>query len=807
MDLEDVPIQLGRTTTLGEIRLQPQPVELEPIIVSARRTVIDPASATTGANLTRDMYETLPIDRDYQSVIALLPQANTSYLEQFDPDPVNIGGSTGLENVYYIEGLNVTDPYRGLGGTELPYNFVGEVQVQQGGYEAEHGRALGGIINILTPSGGDEFRFSAFGFFNNDALTATGKRGVWDLGVQGASDYDFGVSAAGPIIRSRLWFFAAYNPHIQTQDLELPGVGVYEDRTTTHRFAGKLSWRAGRETDITLAVFGDPTRQRRSSNLWAYPPPTSLANPDPLLGDWTLGGVNVSLRGRSLLSPRLLLEASLGHSWRNEDVQGATERGRTEPYFQDFTTGTLSGGYGYSEDIDVARTSGRLVGTVFLGRHTAKVGVAYEENRLDIAADYLDRGIILRFEPDYYFVFEGDNNSRVRNRVPTVYVQDSWLVTDRLTLNLGLRWDGQYLIGTGDSVAQSITDQWQPRLAFVFQPGELGSQRIFGSAGRYYMQMPLFYSVLMHTDRDDCSAESAEDPRDPTVELDFWCSPMPQGSKVEGMHGEHFDELTLGYERALGSNTKLTIRGIYRRLGDVVGYGLLPQDEGFEVVTGNTGRGELSFLPEPTRDYSALELTLDGMAGQRLRYLASYVLSRTDGNYSGLYVGDHGIALPGSNEMLHLPEQGPNSTGLLPNDRTHVFRLFGSYALNFGLTAGAFFTLQSGTPLNELGAGRVVFRQVNLIPRGTAGRTSTIWDLNLRLMYDFGRRDLGGVSARLILDLLHVGNPQRVVLTDQTRYLALDPDTGEQTAPNATFGEPLNHQPPMTLRLGLEVSY
>lgn len=810
--LEDVIVQLGRTTALGEIFLEAQPVELEPLVVSARGAVIDPTSTTTGANLTSDSYELLPVERDLESVIALLPQANVSYLGTLDPDPVNIGGATGLENVYYIEGINVTDVHRNIGGAELPYNFVREVQVKQGGYEAEHGRALGGIVNVLTQSGGDEFRVNAFGYFTNDALIATGLPGAYDLGQEGAADYDLGFSIGGPIVRSRLWFFSAYNPRVQTLDLQLPSVGVYQDRKTTHRFAGKLDWHAGEATDLTLSLFGDPTQHRKIGNWWVWPPPAALGNADPYLADWSVGTFNISLQARSQIGRRLLLEGTLGRSWRDEDQQGDTERGRTEPLVNDYTTGEVYGGFGFREDHDGARTSGQLAATLFLGRHTAKAGLAYEENRLDVLTNSFDPGIVFRYQ-DFDFVIQDNNDNTVRNRVPTAYLQDSWKVTNRLTLNAGLRWDGQYLIGTGDSVAQAITDQWQPRLGIVYQPGELGTQKIFGSAGRYYLQLPLFYSKLVHTIRDDCTAVTDQDSLDPEVELEFYCTPMPQGEKVEGLRGEHFDEFTLGYERALGADVKLSLRGVHRVLREAIGAGFLPEGGvtpavDYEVAVGNIGQGELSFLPEPRREYSALEATVGGTAaGRRLRFLASYVLSRSYGNYTGQFISDQGQALPGINTMLEVIEQNVNSTGLMPNDRTHSLKLSGSYAFDFGLTAGTFFALQSGTPLSEFGASPIFFRWVFLVPRGTAGRTPTIWDLNLRLTYDVGHRARdGGRSVRLILDLLHVGNPQEVVNVDQARYLGVDGD-GNQTDPSPTFGQPLVHQPPMTLRLGAEVSF
>ena len=95
---EDVSIRLGNTTTLGEVRLQLPTVEMPEIVVSGKRALIDPTSTTLGANLEARTYEALPVDRNFRSIITLIPQANASFLG----DEVNISGSTGLANAYFI---------------------------------------------------------------------------------------------------------------------------------------------------------------------------------------------------------------------------------------------------------------------------------------------------------------------------------------------------------------------------------------------------------------------------------------------------------------------------------------------------------------------------------------------------------------------------------------------------------------------------------------------------------------------------------------------------------------------------------
>ncbi|PYO86578.1 MAG: hypothetical protein DMD66_13235, partial [Gemmatimonadetes bacterium] len=162
--VDSLLVRIGNTTNLGLITLEPQALELGEIVINAQRLSIDPASTTIGANVDAATYDALPVGRDYRSVVAFLPHANTSY---YPGDPVNIGGATGLENAYFIDGVNVTDVHLDPPASDfvLPYNFVRTVEVKEGGYDAGYGRAIGGTVNAVTYSGGNAFEGSVFAFF------------------------------------------------------------------------------------------------------------------------------------------------------------------------------------------------------------------------------------------------------------------------------------------------------------------------------------------------------------------------------------------------------------------------------------------------------------------------------------------------------------------------------------------------------------------------------------------------------------------------------------------------------------------
>ncbi len=173
---QNVQVQLGKTIFLGEIQLKPQNIDLPEVVISGNTLSIDPNSTVVGANLHLKDFERLPLDRNYRSVAALLPMANTSYLG----DEINIAGATGGENKYFIDGIDATDSFLGSTGTNLPNNFVKEIEVKEGGYEAEFPGSLGGTLNVVTLSGSNEFHGSVSGFFTSNRFTANRKIGLLD---------------------------------------------------------------------------------------------------------------------------------------------------------------------------------------------------------------------------------------------------------------------------------------------------------------------------------------------------------------------------------------------------------------------------------------------------------------------------------------------------------------------------------------------------------------------------------------------------------------------------------------------------
>lgn len=797
---DNVSIRLGKTTFMGEIRLQSQAIEMPAITVSGARPLIDPASTTAGGNLVAEDYAILPVERNYRNITTLLPQVNSSFIG----DGIGFCGATGLENKYYIDGVDVTDPWRGRTATNLPYNFVKEIEVRAGGYEAEYRSALGGIVNVITYSGGNLLHGQAFGFYANNRFADEPRQGALEPGKGDFAQFDAGLSLGGPLARDKLWFFVAYNPTFEREDVKIPGIRFYNDHSTTHIFAGKLTLRASEKNNLALTISGDPSKRRAVGEIYgAFGTPSAFANPDPYLADLRFGSVNVSLNGNHILNDRFMLATSLSQLRRKEQYLPATDRGRSQPLFIDAANGIWSGGYPINLDDLSVQSFASIKGTLISGNHTLKTGLEYKENRLD---HNMYGGAVMSFGATAYLYSFVSQKGTVSNRMPASFIQDSWQLSDRLRINIGLRWDGQFLVGSNAKVVQRINHQFQPRLGLIYQPGETGSQKIFGSFGRFYQELATFLSTLYHIEGSRLLYITYDhDPRlDPSRGDSLSVGTSQIRPEVNDLDGQHFDEFTVGYERAVGKNFKIGLRGVYRTLRDAIEDGHVPTANDF--FYGNPGKGLLSIYPKATRDYTSLELTLEKFGSQRFNFLASYVWSRNYGNYSGLFDMESIFAAPNSGGNFNDSVLMLNSTGLLTNDRTHAFKLSGSYRWDFGVTVGTAFSWLSGTPLNEYGGTTIPGYTGFLRQRGTAGRTPSILDFNLRVAYDFAKRDRAVLRPRVILDAFHIGSRRQSVNFEQIHYFDLD-ENGNQTNPNPIYGHATKYQPPMAVRLGLEVGF
>jgi carboxypeptidase family protein/TonB-dependent receptor-like protein len=290
---KNATVTLDSTATAN---LQMQVSAKEAITVTGEAPLIDTASTTTGTNYSAKVMEKLPLGANYASIVLSQPGVQTDNGEtQGRALAVSIYGSTSAENLWIIDGVNTTNVIKGFQGKAINGEFIQEVEVKTGGYQAEYGRNTGGVINVVTKSGGNEFHGDLFGYYNSPGMSANPRfdktaayaRNGDALNTPGnivtpQDRREGGVDLGGYAWKDRIWFFGAFDRTL-TDDNVVPLTGALSNQQFNQHFlanlwAGKLTFNVAQGTTIVGTIFADP-----QVNTGAILVPTGVPGipPDP----------------------------------------------------------------------------------------------------------------------------------------------------------------------------------------------------------------------------------------------------------------------------------------------------------------------------------------------------------------------------------------------------------------------------------------------------------------------------------------------------------------------------------------------
>ncbi len=240
----DIPMQVGGTDTVVE--------------VSGQAPLIDTTTNTTQSNITEDVIQDVPHGRSFQSVIQFAPSARNEPLEgsnrasngtggvspgngsNGNPYGFSVAGGSDSENSYLVEGQETANLIGGYSHTNVPFDFIDEVQIKSSGIEAEHGGALGGVVNVVMKKGTNQYHGSVFAQFENDSLDgsptaysrydplSSGTPTTWgfiDPDYQNVqpikphtSDVFPGFTFGGPILKDKVFGFIGFNPEWNNEE-------------------------------------------------------------------------------------------------------------------------------------------------------------------------------------------------------------------------------------------------------------------------------------------------------------------------------------------------------------------------------------------------------------------------------------------------------------------------------------------------------------------------------------------------------------------------------------------------------------
>jgi hypothetical protein len=845
-----IRVDIGRTYKL-DVVMETGAIRQE-IVVTGKSPVIDVRKSASAVNISKEIFTKLPKGRDFMTIVTQTAGLNfesefQNADERADGDyaaGVSFDGASASENTFYIDGVDTTTLYEGKAGAGVNFDFIEEVQVKSSGYAAEYGGSMGGVISVITRSGGNEFHGQVGAYYDGSVLSGA-ERPVLRVNPfdEDLAEYvtypkdkmnrfEPGFGFGGYLLKDKLWFFGSFMPKFQTTErngnnwpvpnpvtenpistifageTHFSGSNVFTRKDTTYQASLKLT--AQLANNLRLSISGTMDSSNWKGEL---PATDGSGNPEKDYAKFGFKQPKMTIGGNVdyTLGNNLMVNASLGY-FHADNVQLV---GPTEPRYLFLTTNadvegvsqewvrprnwanyTVDDGYQTTKEIET-----KLTGTFdvtyyanLAGEHVFKAGVQMVRVGVDKDSAYPFNYYRFYWGRDYE---HSDAQTRpttlgyvevrdpfgVKAKVDStrwaVYLQDSWTISEKFTLNIGARVEKEdipaFAPGYEPPVRFDFFDKFAPRVGFAYDIFGDSSLKIFGSFGIYYDVMKLEMAEGSYGGFKWLS--HYYDMIDPDWYNVYKQTTHPQTGGLYG--GQYYEtrnwravsfdttqpdmkpyqknEFTFGVQKTLTEDWTISGRFLYNNIVNAI------EDIGVLIggsehyYNGNPGSAWIQekydeaqaagTMPEgivatkAVRKYTSATINLDRKFKNNWLGGISYTWSRLYGNFAGLASSDeHGRKSPSVERyfdgwFLTYNQDGEDYLGLLATDRPHQFKLYGAYTFDWGLTLGMNAYAMTGTPLQT----EVYLNDMQgfyPLGRGNLGRNPFIWQVDLYAEYN-----------------------------------------------------------------------
>ena len=791
-----------RSVTVAPTQTVALEVALGPAALSETVQVVARADVFTGtaqvaSNFTQELMEDLPTSRTLVAAALMAPNVRASGPggQSGADGSLVISGAMAFDSLYMVNGVAVTENLRGQPFTLFIEDAIQEVTVSTAGISAEFGRFGGGMVNAVTKSGGNRFTGSFRASFNNDSWRTITPFNETKLDKT-IPTYEY--TAGGPVARDRLWFFTAGRLRTSEEARQTVVTNITYPRTDDEkRFEGKVthSLAPGHTVRGTYMKIAQQIANTNFQNAMDLRSLYNQKQPQDLL----------ALNYNGLLGSRVAFEAQF--SRRNFSITdaGATS---TDPIDGTLLIDLARGGTSFRywsptfcacNDDERDNTDLLLKGSYFLssdraGAHTMVFGYdRYNDHRRtnnhQSGSDYriLGTSTVVR-DNVIYPVFVGPStliqynpisleSSGTNLRANALFFNDTWRVSDRLSLNLGLRWDandGEDAAGNAVSDASKIS----PRVAATWDPAGDGQWTISGSVAKYVSGLNSGIAEVSPAGNSanyqwayagpaiNTDAAGSLVPTDVALRQLFdWFNANGGTSRValtaevpgvntlirDSLKSPNAVEYATGISRTLGARGSLRVDYVFRDFND---FYVTRTDLSTGRVTDSLGTEFDVNLIENSND---LERRYQGVTFQGtyrplsvLELGTTYTLSRTWGNFDG----ENPASGPLTAQIFSYPEYRERRWNLpegdLGSDQRHRARIWGVYRVPMSeragsLDLGVLFSTATGTPYVWSGATTaapgIAFGPINPRPYVTNPGYANPLGTTATVEYFFFRRD------------------------------------------------------------------
>jgi carboxypeptidase family protein len=747
----------------------------ETLVVEGKAPTVDVTTAQTTSKIDKDLIQDTPVSADPRSsdetIFAMSPGVN--FRSAF-------GGARSANEVLF-DGTPTTLPERqGTNAIVINSNWLEELQVVGLGAAAEYGEFSGTVANFVTRSGSNDFR-GLIEYRKVPGSWVADNRGSLSPALQTRftpaellTQWDSNVQIGGPIMKDKLFFFTGFQ-YIRNSTIAVGSANPSSQKQW--RGIGKLTWAAAHNLKV------DGTFQRNNVKLGVGPQLNQTAgvgnnNNEP----------NAVWTGRATwtASPKTLVEFRTGGLDYRQTIEPLTGGRTGPPSHNDVITGIRSGNGNTFRVLDEGRLSAAVSVTRFadnvLGRHhELKAGVEYNhlrffsESGFPSGLSFTDRNGV----PDQVIIWPGDIQRATGNQI-RMFVQDGWRVTDRVTLEPGLR----VTVNRGKTpTAGDVyrTTPISPRLGAAWDVAKDHKTVLRAHYGRYHEAFGTIEYQFTDTAGQTPQITARVLPSGQFQEITRF---TPAGNQFvdPDIKQAYLDQYLAGVEHELFTDLSVTAQYIHREYKDLFNWidtasiyaptqlrdpgpnGTLGNADDGSLITlynlTNPGKERRVYTNRGSRRYRAVQFMLQKRFSHNWQMLAGYTRSKAEGDTNNNQVDNYGGISATTNPFIN-PNNAINYGGRNTLDFPHELLLRGSYRFTVlgGFNFGASYRYISGQALSRTAVFRLTQGNttVRVEPRGSIDTAATS-QLDLRLDKSI---PLGGDKARqlsLYLDVYNANN-------------------------------------------------
>lgn len=682
----------------------------ESVIVTGSAPTIDNTRSAMATTFSKELLEAVPsgrfffFDVAYQAPgIGLTRHNNTNFRA------VAFGSSVN-ENMFLLDGLDVTATHSGAAWTYPGQDMVEEMVVIGLGASAEYGNFQGGVFNLVTKSGTERYRGTAGLFWQGQALTGENAR-INNIPFHRERFYDFSLTSGGPLLTDRLRYFGYFQ--YRDDAFSEPGVNPETPAEQSNKnYFVKVNARLNTRNDLVGSFYTDPGTipgQINVSNPFETVTAEVNTNYIPVVA-WT-----------SVLDERSVLDVRYAGFYGN-NYSKMFSGNNTTPGHRDVATGVASVNADNWYDGDYWRTQvhatlSRYVPAAIGGSHDLRVGVTVQNGGSSAARGfpggryYSDRnGLPERLQ------IQNPSISAAELRGGAAFISDSWSMGNRVTFSPGLRFDRSVgivpdvdILGadgtpTGERVSNPgevwTFNVWSPRIGLNVTLDDAARTVARAHFGRYYqgLNTSLIQPLsLANSPRTEALWNGTEFVPQFTVDTN-----QTNRSIDPDLRTPHSDQFSIGLDHELASSLSLGVTFVYKKWRDLTGYERLGASYSTVTRTYTDLRGgsprvmtiELeNQLNDPSQDrlnltnrsiftqnYKGVVLTANKRMSNHWMVLGSYTWSVSKGLTAGSNATDPYERQTSVSNWGTDPNELRNATGFMIDDRPHMFKV--QYAVN-----------------------------------------------------------------------------------------------------------------------------